>query len=59
VSTVAKDQTHSTAALRLRDCSSAGNTTRSLLGYLVVAGPFYVAVSLVQAYPQWVQSGPG
>lgn len=28
----------------------AGNVTRSLLGYLVLAGPFYVAVSLTQAF---------
>jgi hypothetical protein len=32
-----------------RDCSTAGNVTRSLLGYLALAGPFYVVVSLVQA----------
>ena len=28
---------------------TAGNITRSLLGYLALAGPFYVVVSLVQA----------
>jgi hypothetical protein len=33
-----------------RGCSSAGNVTRSLLGYLALAGPFYVAVSLAQAF---------
>jgi hypothetical protein len=31
-----------------QDCSAAGNVTRSLLGYLALAGPFYVAVSLAQ-----------
>ena len=30
-------------------CVQAGNVTRSLLGYLALAGPFYVVVSLVQA----------
>lgn len=30
-------------------CSPAGRITRSLLGYGVLAGPFYVAVSLAQA----------
>lgn len=30
------------------DCSTAGNVTRSLLGYLALAGPFYVVVSLTQ-----------
>ena len=30
-------------------CGRAGNVTRSLLGYLALAGPFYVVVSLVQA----------
>lgn len=33
---------------RERDCSTAGNVTRSLLGYLALAGPFYVIVSLAQ-----------
>ena len=33
-----------------RDCSTAGNATRALLGYLALAGPFYVIVSLVQAF---------
>ncbi len=32
-----------------RQCSPAGRITRSLLGYGVIAGPFYVAVSLAQA----------
>ena len=32
-----------------QDCSAAGNVTRSLLGYLALAGPFYVVVSLAQA----------
>jgi len=30
-------------------CSTDANVTRSLLGYLALAGPFYVLVSLVQA----------
>jgi hypothetical protein len=30
-------------------CDAAGNITRSLLGYLALAGPFYVAVSLAEA----------
>ena len=34
---------------RRQDCSTAGNITRSLLGYLALAGPFYVVVSLAQA----------
>jgi hypothetical protein len=34
---------------RLQGCSEGGNVTRSLLGYLALAGPFYVAVSLAQA----------
>lgn len=33
-----------------RDCSGASNVTRSLLGYLALAGPFYVTVSLAQAF---------
>src|SRR5690242_6247763 len=33
----------------LQGCSTSGNLTRSLLGYLALAGPFYVAVSLAQA----------
>jgi hypothetical protein len=32
-----------------QDCTAAGNVTRSLLGYLALAGPFYVVVSLAQA----------
>ncbi len=32
-----------------RQDSSAGNVTRSLLGYLALAGPCYVVVSLAQA----------
>ena len=32
-----------------QDCSAARNVTRSLLGYLALAGPFYVVVSLAQA----------
>jgi uncharacterized protein DUF998 len=35
--------------LRSRGCSASGNITRSLLGYLALAGPFYVVVSLAQA----------
>jgi hypothetical protein len=31
-------------------CSTDANVTRSLLGYLALAGPFYVVVSLVQAF---------
>jgi hypothetical protein len=31
-------------------CDPAKNVTRSLLGYGVLAGPFYVVVSLVQAF---------
>src|SRR4051794_28473641 len=31
------------------DCTAAGRVTRSLLGYGILAGPFYVAVSLAQA----------
>lgn len=34
---------------RSRGCAANGNTTRSLLGYLALAGPFYVAVSVAQA----------
>ena len=34
---------------RTDTCSPAGRVTRSLLGYGVVAGPFYVGVVLVQA----------
>ena len=30
-------------------CVTAGNVTRSLLGYLALAGPFYVVISLAQA----------
>lgn len=33
----------------VRHCTPAGRVTRSLLGYGVLAGPFYVAVSLAQA----------
>ncbi len=32
-----------------RECPANGNVTRSLLGYLALAGPFYIAVSMVQA----------
>jgi Protein of unknown function (DUF998) len=38
-----------TPGARRQDCSTAGNVTRSLLGYLALAGPFYVVVSLAQA----------
>jgi Protein of unknown function (DUF998) len=34
---------------RRRDCSTQANVTRSLLGYLAVAGPLYVGLSLAQA----------
>ena len=37
------------AILADQRCSPAGRITRSLLGYGVLAGPFYVAVSLAQA----------
>ena len=33
----------------LRDCPAGGNVTRSLLGYLALAGPFYIVVSMAQA----------
>src|SRR5215208_5676538 len=32
-----------------QQCSPAARVTRSLLGYGIIAGPFYVAVSLTQA----------
>lgn len=32
-----------------RNCTSSARITRSLLGYGIIAGPFYVAVSLAQA----------
>ena len=32
-----------------QDCLPAGNITRSLLGYLALAGPCYVVISLAQA----------
>jgi Protein of unknown function (DUF998) len=38
-----------TSAASGRQCSPAGRVTRSLLGYGVIAGPVYVAVSLAQA----------
>jgi len=34
-----------------RDCPAAGNVTRSRLGYLALAGPFYVVVSLAPLSP--------
>src|ERR1700756_4416206 len=34
---------------RLQGCSVGGNVTRSLLGYLALAGPLYAVVSLAQA----------
>lgn len=37
-----------------RDCSRADRVTRSLLGYGVLAGPFYVGLVLVQA---WLRPG--
>ena len=33
-----------------QDCSTDANVTRSLLGYLALTGPFYVALSLAQAF---------
>ena len=33
----------------LRDCPGDGNVTRGLLGYLALAGPFYIVVSMAQA----------
>jgi Protein of unknown function (DUF998) len=41
--------THGTRSRPSRQDSSAGNVTRSVLGYLALAGPFYVVVSLAQA----------
>ncbi|GAA1581601.1 DUF998 domain-containing protein [Actinoplanes couchii] len=35
--------------MTVQTCSPAGRITRSLLGYGVIAGPFYVIVSLAQA----------
>jgi Protein of unknown function (DUF998) len=35
--------------LQHQECSTDRNVTRSLLGYLALAGPFYVVVSLAQA----------
>lgn len=32
------------------ECSTDANVTRSLLGYLALAGPFYIVVSLAQAF---------
>lgn len=37
------------AAPAPRECSPAGRVTRSLLGWGVVAGPFYIGVSLTEA----------
>jgi hypothetical protein len=37
---------------RSAECSTDANLTRSLLGYLALAGTFYVVVSLVQALTQ-------
>ena len=34
---------------RAKGCPASGNITRSLLGYLALAGPFYAAASLAQA----------
>ena len=39
---------HATELARA-DCSRAGRVTRSLLGWGVVAGPFYVGTSLIEA----------
>lgn len=41
--------TQGTRSRPSRQDSSAGNVTRSLLGYLALAGPCYVVVSLAQA----------
>ena len=38
-----------TSAIRAEQCDPATAVTRSLLGYGVIAGPLYVAVSLTQA----------
>ena len=44
---------------RLQGCSASGNVTRSLLGYLALAGPLYIAVSLApRADPAGVQPHP-
>jgi hypothetical protein len=48
MSTVA-GTTQGTYSRPSRQDSWAGNVTRSLLGYLALAGPFYVVVSLAQA----------
>ncbi|GIE78538.1 hypothetical protein Aph02nite_44880 [Actinoplanes philippinensis] len=42
-------QTTPTGGAAARQCSPAARITRSLLGYGVIAGPFYVTVSLAQA----------
>jgi hypothetical protein len=42
-------QPNSTAAQPARSCDRATAVTRSLLGYGVIAGPVYIAVSLAQA----------
>src|SRR3954469_24891550 len=41
--------TPSTTSTTDQQCSPAARVTRSLLGYGVIAGPVYVAVSLAQA----------
>jgi hypothetical protein len=49
MSTVAGTTSGAPARPDRRDCQGAGNVTRSPLGYLALAGPFYVAASLAQA----------
>ena len=42
-----------------QECSTDANVTRSLLGYLALAGPFYVVVSLGPGVdPKRVQPDP-
>jgi len=41
---------HLTTAPTVADCTPADRITKSLLGYGVIAGPFYVLVALAQAF---------
>ena len=45
----AQSITTGTTGTLAQQCAPAGRVTRSLLGYGVIAGPFYIAVSLAQA----------
>jgi hypothetical protein len=49
MSVTARTAVSTTDRPRQPHCATAGNVTRSLLGYLALAGPFYVVVSLAQA----------